>query len=104
MAEETLSPAELTYLEMTAKYAPHELPGSSAVVLRLVREVLAREEELREAEALMAQVADLQDQLTQLESDYKAEIRELTQEKTELQHEIEDLRERFDYDGCPCCI
>lgn len=105
MSDEALSAAELTYLEMTAKHAPNELPGSSAVVLRLVQELLARGEPEEVAEPLQAQIDDLQDRITQLELDHKEEVRKLTEEKTELQHEIEKLQEQLENadDTCPLC-
>lgn len=100
----SLSIAELTYLELTAKYAPNELPGSSAVVQRLVQEMLARDDEAELVESLQARIDDMQDELSELEQDYQDEVRAMTDEKHELQREIEELQEKLDNPDEQCSL
>lgn len=81
-----LTDSELTYLELTAKHAPHELPPSSELVLRLLNELtISRAEEA----ALCEQVGELQNELSATEDWHKEDVRQ-------LQHEIEDLLEKIE--------
>lgn len=80
-----LTTAELTYLELTAKHSPHELPSMSGGVLRLLQELQARENQVAEMEQLQARIDDLENEVGALE-----------EEKRELEFEIEDIQEKLD--------
>lgn len=102
---EVISAAELTYLELTAKHSPAELPATAPLVARLVDELQAREPDTSEVEALAAQVSDLQDRITELELTHKREESKWAEEKKELQNEIEELQEQISDadDLCELC-
>lgn len=102
---EPISAAELTYLEITARHSPQDLPATAPLVARLVDELQAREPDSGEVEALAAQVADLQDRLTELELAHKRAENSWAEEKKELQHEIEELQEQIaDSADEPCAL
>ena len=63
-----LSNSELTYLELCAKHAPHELPASSELVLRLLNELAAARASEDEYEE---QGAELRNELSATEDWHK---------------------------------
>ena len=92
MSTDSISAAELTYLELTAEYAPAELPASSALVLRLLQELEAAKEELREVESMHITIDDLESRIAELETDHKSEVRELHHEIQTLEVELRSAR------------
>ncbi len=94
-----ISDAELTYLELTAKHAPHELgtENNARLILLLLEENATLLDEY-------VCVEDLQDQLKDANAEIESlsdEIDELVQTVQELEEEVEELTETVE--ECQAC-
>ena len=90
----TFTDAELIYLELTAKHAPHEL-GTEAharLILRLLEAHNSKSDQAEEIEALQDEVDDLEDEVHHLEN----EVSDLQDEVEELQEKVEELEAELD--------
>ena len=90
----TISDAELTYLELTAKHAPHELgtEANARLILLLLAHNARLSDEQTEVESLQDEVDDLEDEVYRLES----ELSDAHDEIEELQEKIEDLESQIE--------
>lgn len=85
-----LTDADRTYLELTAKHAPHEL-GTEAMAKSILLLLAENEQLTLDAQSVEA----LEDQITNLEvenNDIYEEIESLRRDNEELEEEIQELK------------